>query len=124
MIIGGIYKWATQRARGHQSREKYHIFISETSSSRNVFLFVNSINYYDEGFELKNNDYPCFPKASSFIGCTSVVIYNNSEISHLSDNDCLAVLSDTHKQALANHISQSEVMEQRHINLIFSSLLN
>lgn len=124
MKTGEIYKWTTDKARGHENRPKYHLFIGKNEKKQNIFLFISSINYFNEGFELLNTDYPFFSKASSYIGCTSVVYYYDNEIDHLTDDDCLGVLTDAHLNALHMHISKSEVMEQRLIDFICAELKN
>jgi hypothetical protein len=122
MKVGGIYKWATHRAQGHPSRNKYHVYIGKDDKGKNVFMFINSENYYNEGFELTKAQYPFFTKDSSYIGCTSIVSYKDEEIAHISDSDCLGVLTKTHINGLAAHIGKSEILEKQHIKIICSSL--
>ena len=123
MKTGQIYKWETDKIRGYEFRYKYHLYIGKDASGRNVFLFVNTKNYYDEGFELKNTDYPFFQKASSYIGCgTTVVSYSDSEIAHVSDNDLVGELMKKDIDALIEHIGRSEIMERRFIKFIVGKL--
>lgn len=61
MKTGDIYQWRTKKARGHDSRKKYHVFVIN-HKNKNVFLFINSVNYFGEGFELKKENYSFFSK--------------------------------------------------------------
>tara|TARA_R110001592_G_C12765423_1_gene713340 strand:- start:164 stop:547 length:384 start_codon:yes stop_codon:yes gene_type:complete len=122
MRTGEIYKWETAKAQGHEKRYKYHVFIGKNDQSRNVFLFINSLNPYNEDFELKNSDYPFFTKQSSYICCTNPVYYSDNQIAHLTDDDCIGILTEEHIISLHDHINKSEIMEQRLINFINACL--
>lgn len=124
MIPGQIYKWQTEKVRGRERRVKYHLYIGADDKGMEVFLFINSENYYNEGFELKRSEYPFFSKESSYIGCTSAVRYKNSEISHLREEDFLGIISETSKRELIKHIEQSEVLESGIIKFICTALSN
>ena len=99
------------------------MYIGKDDNGKNVFLFVNTPNYFNEGFELKNTDYPFFQKASSYIGCgTTVVSYNNREIGFVSDSDLVGELMKKDIDALIEHIGRSEIMERRFIKFIVGKL--
>ncbi len=117
MKIAGIYKFVTTKARGHEARVKYHVYIG-SEKGKSVFLFINSENYFGEGFEIRRVDYSFFSKPKSFIGCTGVVSYLSSEIRHLTPESFLGVLSQNDIIMLIKHIECSEVMEPRTINYI------
>jgi hypothetical protein len=123
MLTGEVYKWVTTQARGHAQRDKYHVFVCEHGVYQNVFLFINSENYFQD-FEIYQSDYPFLTKPSSFIGCEGVVCYENSEIARLTSNDCLGRLTTECMTRLANHLAGSQVMTGRDINIVFSALIS
>lgn len=122
MQVGGIYKWATNKARGHTSRTKYHVFIGRNQQNKCVFLFINSENTYGEGFELKKTDYSFFTKSSSYIGCTSTVKYSAHEIKLINKIESVGLLEQPDIPRLIQHLQDSEVMEQRDIDFICECL--
>ena len=124
MKTGEMYKWETSKAQGHEVRYKYHLYIGKNSRNQNIFLYVNSINYFEEGFELLNIDYPFFSKCASYIGCTSTILYTDSEIKDLKGKDCLGQLNQEHVVLLHEHITKSEILEKREIDFICSFLKN
>lgn len=121
MKVAGIYKWATSKARGYELRQKYQIYIGH-SHGRHVFLFINSENYYGEGYCVHKTDYPFFMKEKSYIGCTNIVTYSNDEVHNIPHDSFVGVLCNAHIDELIKHISQSEVMEPRHITFICDAL--
>ena len=124
MKTGSIYKFVTAKARGHVTREKYHIFIDKDQNGKSVFLFINSENYFNEGFELKKSDYSFFSNPASFIGCTSTVSYTTQDIQNISEKNCVGVLKKEHIEKLENHILNSEVLELGEIKFICAALRN
>ena len=121
MRTGEIYKWVTQKATGHNQRTKYHVFISEDSVYQNVFLFINSENYYQD-FEILQSDYTFLTKPSSFISCSDVVCYDHNELEHVPQKEQLGKLKKECMEKLAQHIASSHVMETRFINIICRAL--
>lgn len=88
----------------------------------NVFLFINSENYYNEGFEIKNVDYPFLYRSSSYICCHSIVSYKEEEMKHLTPNNYFGTLKNDHICDLVGHIENSEAMELKNIRLITAAL--
>lgn len=123
MLVGEIYKWTTNKAKGHGTRDKYHIFICEHGVYQNIFLFVNTANYHQD-YLITQLEYPCFTKPESFIGCEDVVCYENQEISHLSPTDCLGQLTPDFMAKLSAHLANSETMEGKLINIVCGALNN
>lgn len=123
MLIGEIYKWVTTQARGYEERTKYHVFICEDSVHQNVFLFINSENYYQD-FEITQTDYPFLSKTNSFIGCEGIVCYENREIAHLTQSDCVGRLTPECMARLADHLINCNVMTGKEKRLVCTELKN
>ncbi len=122
MKTGEIYKWQTSKARGHDKRYKYHVFIGKDAQNGNVTLLINSANYFNEGFELRKSDYPFFSNEASYIGCTSSVNYSDKEIQAIPEESYKGTLNTEHFKQLREHISKSEVLELRFIDFICGKL--
>lgn len=57
MKLGEIYVWETEKAKGHDSRRKYHVFICEADSlGENTFLFISRNDFFDD-YEIAKRDY-------------------------------------------------------------------
>lgn len=60
MQVGEIYFWDTNKAKGHDSRDKYHLYIGECQwEDGHAFLFINKANYGGD-FPLAKKDYEFF----------------------------------------------------------------
>lgn len=122
MKCGGIYIWETAKARGHASRKKIHVYICKDHNDKHVFLFINTKNYYNEGFELQASNYPQSLTHTSYVSCTTPVRYKDSEIAHLKESSPLEYLCEPDIRSLMEHIRNSEILELRDIKLITEAL--
>ena len=76
-----------------------------------------------KGLRFQKNDYPFFLKDCSYIGCTSLVEYSDNEVDKIAKDECFeGCLSKQDIQSLINHISKSEILEERHIKMITNAL--
>ncbi len=122
MIVGEIYVWNTDKAQGHELRWKYHLYIGEAGwrEEGHAFLFINKANY-GEDFEISRTDYGFLTLDVSYICCTSIVTYTDSELS-----DCSPVkvgqLHNAHAKNLHTVLVDSEFMEGWQIKLCCSAL--
>jgi hypothetical protein len=65
MQVGEIYYWNTDKAAGHDSRFKYHVYIGECEDGH-AFLFISKADYGGD-FAIHKKDYSFFPLAVSYI---------------------------------------------------------
>jgi hypothetical protein len=123
MQTGDIFRWQTSKAKGYEKRWKFHIALC-LDAKESLFLFINSENYYGEGYLLKQTDYPAFLTHDSYVGCTQPIRYSQRHLSSFSSTDPVGRLLRKDIEGLNNHLKASEVMEQRYIQLISSALLS
>jgi len=118
MNLGDIYVWETDQARGHERRNKYHVFICVGDwQEENTFLFISSMDYGGPDFKIIKSDYPFLAKLESYVSCTEIVCYTDNELSE-GETKLVGQLTDEHIAALRECILASEIMEQRYINRI------
>lgn len=121
MRTGEIYFWTTNKAKGHQERDKYHIFICNDDWQDGItFLFICSQNYFGD-FPITKAEYNCLPNEESFISCSDPVFYTPEELQAFSAKPIGRLTKDFMKM-LANHLASSETMENRHIVRICKAL--
>ncbi len=118
MKLGDIYFWPTDQARGHNNRNKYHLFICVGDwQEDNTFLFISSRDYGGPDYRILKSDYSFLTKCESYISCTETVCYSDDELKR-DDIQFVGRLTDEHISDLRNYILDSDIMEQRHINRI------
>ena len=80
MKTGEIFIWETKKAKGHDLRSKYHIFICPVDwQEGNTFLFICSDNYFGD-FKITQEDWVKMPKPESFISLRSPAFYTDEEL--------------------------------------------
>ena len=120
MKTGEIFYWVTDKAKGHLSRPKYHIFICESDwKEDNTFLFISSDDYFKD-FRITKADWADMPKEESFIG-GSPVFYSDLEL-RTDTISPSGILTTKCMRRLALHVQDSEVMERRHISRVVAAL--
>ena len=121
MKTGEIFFWNTTKARGHETRNKFHMFVRETDwQFGNTFLFISKLNYFND-FQITKTDYPFLPLPISYISCEEPITYTDEELARLTLQP-MGKLIDRHFDDLANHLLGHEVMEKRHIDRICKAL--
>ncbi len=109
MQLGDIFYWETDKAVGHDLRNKYHIYICEDDwQAGNTFLFINK-NGYDCDFPITNVDYPFLTRPTSYICCSSLIFYTDPQLAAFSDKP-VGRLSTAHLQALFHKIQRDGAM--------------
>ena len=120
MNTGDIYVWATRKAKGHDERTKYHVFICESDwRDGNIFLFISSINYGGD-FEIAGYDF--LPNDASFVSCTAIVDYSDDELENDYQPELVGRLRDEDLSNLFDAVAASELLEGRHIRRVCQTL--
>jgi hypothetical protein len=121
MRVGEIYLWNTDRAAGHDSRNKYHLYVGECQwENGHAFLFINKADYGDD-FAIYKKDYAFFPLDVSYIGLGGIIPYTDQDL-----KECIPQLkgrlTKAHMQELFNAIAGCKKMPSREILLVGNAL--
>jgi hypothetical protein len=120
MNVGDIFVWDTNKAKGHDSRKKMHVFICVGDwSEDNTFLFISSIDYEGD-FPISASDYE-FLTHDSFVACHSQVTYSDEYLAKCSPA-LVGRLLPKDIGALHDTVAASEKMEGQHILRICAAL--
>src|SRR5712671_1955501 len=104
MLVGEIYYWDTNKAAGHDSRFKYHLYIGESArDDGHAFLFINKADYGGD-FALSKNDYSLFPLGTSYIGLGNIVCYSDQELADAAP-ELKGRLTAAHMKELFNAVA-------------------
>jgi hypothetical protein len=121
MLVGEIYFWDTNKAKGHDSRDKYHLYITESQwDDGHAFLFINKTDYGGD-FGLSKTDYPFFPLATSYISLSGVIPYSDGELAAVTP-ELKGRLTPAHMKDLFNAVAGCKTMTPREILLIGNAL--
>lgn len=121
MLVGEIYFWDTNKAKGHDSRDKYHLYIGESQwDDGRAFLFINSTDYGGD-FALAKADYRFFPLEISYISLSGIVPYTDQELAAAAP-ELKGRLTAAHMQALFNAVAGCKTMTPREILLVGNAL--
>lgn len=109
MKLGDVFYWETQKAVGHDSRSKFHVYICAADNwDDHTFLLINKSPWGDE-LKITKADYP-FLSYDSYIGCNGVVTYTDAELAKF-DKKPVGTISKNHLKALFNILADPEAME-------------
>ena len=117
MNVGDILVWVTARAKGHDQRRKYHLYIGDAGwrEDGHAFLFINSANYGGD-YKIVRGNYTFLSREVSFIGCNGLVVYPEDELRGYQIVKCGELQSqDAH--GLHDALAESETMEAWQISL-------
>lgn len=121
MLVGEIYFWNTDKAKGHDSRDKYHLYIGESQwDSGHAFLFISKADYGGD-FVLAQSDYKFFPLATSYVSLSGIVSYTDQEIAAAAP-ELKGRLTSAHMQNLFNAVAGCKTMTPREILLVGNAL--
>jgi hypothetical protein len=121
MQVGEIYYWDTDKAAGHDSRFKYHLFICEPDwNTDHSFLFINKADYGGD-FALSKADYDFFTIDPSYIGLGSVIPYTTDELAAVVP-ELKGRLSNQHMQDLFNAVLGCKKMTGSEKKLVGNAL--
>ncbi len=120
MKLGDIFYWVTEKAVGHDSRPKYHIFICEADGwDDHTFLVINKATWGNE-LKITKAEYP-FLDYDSYVGCNGVFCYSDAELAPL-DKKPKGQLTKAHLQALFNILADPHAMERKQANRLCNAL--
>ena len=115
MNLGEIYKWNTTKVTGHNSRDKYHVFIcASDGSSDNGFLFISSVDWLGD-YKITKANYS-FLAYDSFIGCSSLISYTDAEIALMGGGQPLGCLSKDDIKGLRDALIAADSMVRYDLN--------
>jgi hypothetical protein len=121
MLVGEIYFWETDKAKGHDSRDKYHLYIGECPwEDGHAFLFINKADYGGD-FPLHKTDYDFFPLDVSYVSLSGIVPYTDTELKDASPG-LKGRLTKAHIQDLFNAVAGCKTMVNREILLVGNAL--
>lgn len=123
MKLGEVYRWKTDKAKSHASREKLHVYICEgDGGDDHIFLFISSANYGD--YLIKQTDYPAFLSYDSYVSCGSIVSYNDFEIAQFGPGKPVGLIKKEHLKELLTALQDSFTMEARTANRLSRAILD
>jgi hypothetical protein len=125
MDIGDIVYFTTTKARGHDTRSKYHVYLfvgDWRDEGEYGFLFINKSNAYGDGFEIKKTEgYGFLDLEMSYISCSAPVCYKPEELAKLKP-EFEGCLREEDVEPLIAHVQASHVLEEHHIQKICAAL--
>ncbi len=119
MHVGEIYYWDTNKAKGHDSRFKFHVYIGECDEGH-AFLFISKADYGGD-FAIHKKDYNFFPLDVSYISLSGIVSYTDQELKD-SNLEFKGSLTKDHMQQLFNAVAGCKTMVNREILLVGNAL--
>lgn len=124
MQLGDVIKFTSNQAMGHDSRDKFHIFICKTDHFRApneyAFLFISSSNF-SNCFQILKNDYDEMLEHDSFISCSNLVFYSEDYLRNVKLTKVGAMNTD-HLAALHGHLCDHEFLVQWQITITCNAL--
>ncbi|MCX7313463.1 MAG: hypothetical protein NTV56_17450 [Alphaproteobacteria bacterium] len=121
MLVGEIHIWSTDKAKGHDSRNKYHLYIGECAwEDGHAFLFINS-GKYGSDFELLKLDYLFFPLEKNYISLTGIIPYSDRELESMAPV-LKGRLTNQHMKDLFNAVADCKTMPNREVLLVGNAL--
>ncbi len=119
MQLGEIFKWQTDKAKGHETRQKYHIFICN-SDGQNFFLFISSLDWFQDYKLAKSPDHE-FLDYDSYVSCSSVIPYSDDELA-LFDSNPVGKLTAANLKELRDALIAAETMPRGDLNMVCKAL--
>jgi hypothetical protein len=121
MHVGEIYFWNTDKATGHDSRNKYHLYIGDCPwENGHAFLFISKADYGGD-FAVYKKDYGFFALDISYVSLSGIVSYTDQELKDAAPQ-LKGRLSKDHMQQLFNAVAGCKTMVNREILLVGNAL--
>jgi hypothetical protein len=121
MLVGEVYFWNTDKAKGHASRDKYHLYIGECPwEDGHAFLFISKADYGGD-FAIAKADYGFFQLETSYISLSSIIPYTEEELAAVNP-ELKGRLTKPHMQALFNPVAGCKTLVTREQNLVGNAL--
>lgn len=125
MVLGGVYYFTSDRMVGHESRDKYHIYLGEIdhwlADDDQAFMAINKA---DNGgcCPIATADCPSL-QYDSFVGCNGLVFYPTAYLSGI-EGTYLMTLDTEFLKVVRRYVADSEAMETWQINFVCRQLDN
>ncbi|MBN9016885.1 MAG: hypothetical protein J0H11_05675 [Rhizobiales bacterium] len=122
MKLGQICYWYTDKAKGYETRPKYHVFLTYVSAPHDAFafLFINKTDYGND-YRIWKKDYDFLTLDFSFVDTQDILLYKHSELTAFAPKAC-GQLSKSHMVELFNALQKSERMTGYNIKLACEAL--
>ncbi|WP_286759946.1 hypothetical protein [Sulfitobacter sp. UBA1132] len=115
--VGDIFKFVTEKAIGHETRDKYHVAIA---LSKGAMLFISS-DPFEGAMKIDRNDWAKMPKEESYISCSGLLRYTKDDLEGVTPVPA-GRLSDDCLRRLEGHVASSYTLEIREIDIILTAL--
>jgi hypothetical protein len=121
MKLGEVYKWNTIKAKGHDNRDKYHIFIRPSDQEGdNTFLFINSADWFQD-YKLPKSPNHGYLEYDSYVSCSSTVEYTDDELAKFEQTP-VGQLTKEELKGLRDALIAAETMVTRDLNRVCKAL--
>ena len=110
--VGDIFKFVTEKAIGHETRDKYHVAIA---LSKGAMLFISS-DPFEGAMKIDRNDWE-----ESYISCSGLLRYTKDDLEGVTPVPA-GRLSDDCLRRLEGHVASSYTLEIREIDIILTAL--
>lgn len=115
--VGDVFKFSSNQAFGHSSRDKFHVVIELT---KGALLFINS-NPFEGAMRIDRSDWPEMPKTESYISCSAIIRYTKDDLQGVEITPA-GRLSDNCLERLWSHVEDSLTLPQKDIEAILTAL--
>jgi hypothetical protein len=120
MNIGDVFYWTTDKAVGHASRAKFHIYICPPDwVDDHTFLFINK-GMYGGDYKLTRSDYP-FLSYDSYISSFGIVTYDDATIATF-DATVKGTITNAHLKEIMHVLNGSKTLERQQKTRICAAL--
>ena len=123
MKCGEVYYWTSDQAKGHDVRDKYHVYIGEGDwrHQGHVFLFINKSNAHGNGYEITKPPYDFLKLLRSYVSCGDHAEYGDDVVPP-KIGPCLGRLGPAHRAELRRTVDASDVMATYTQELVCAAL--
>lgn len=115
--VGDVFKFQSNKAAGHMTRDKFHVAIE---LSEGALLFINS-DPFEGAMRIDRTDWPEMPKTESYISCSAAIRYTKDDLDGVEIKPA-GRLSEDCLSRLEAHVEASITMPQEDIDTILNAL--
>lgn len=115
--LGDVFRFSTAKARGHDSRNKFHVAIDLGTGT---FLFINS-DPFEGAMRITRADWPEMPKNESYISLSSTIRYTRADLTGV-DIEPAGRLTDDCLRRLEEEVASSLTLTIQEIDSVLLAL--